>query len=427
MNQGHPHYLNQLSCGLDLVSLAGEWVTASANTNMFTYEIAPVFILLENVVLRKMREVIGYKGGDSILCPGGTVSNINAVLCARYKHFPECKTKGVHGLPCQPVLFTSEHSHYSIKTAASAAGLGTDNVVEVKTDAKGKMIPEELEKQIVACLNYEGPVKKKPFFVNCTCGTTVLGAFDPVEPIANICAKYGLWLHIDAAWGGGLLLSEKYRAERFLGVERADSVTWNPHKLMGCLLQCSTVHLKEDGILMNCNQMNAEYLFQDDKQYYDCRFDTGDKVIQCGRHNDIFKLWLMWRAKGMSGFRRHIDGLMATAEYMTEQLKADTSGRFVLLWPEPECVNICFWYVPTRLRSSIKSNLTWPSKPVQQDLGRITAQLKSRMMNTGTLMINYQPQGDTPNFFRAIISNPAVGRDDVDFALAELDRLGHDL
>jgi glutamate decarboxylase len=67
---GHPHYFNQLSCGLDLVSLAGEWLTAAANTNMFTYEIAPVFILLENVVLKKMREVIGYEAGDSILCPG---------------------------------------------------------------------------------------------------------------------------------------------------------------------------------------------------------------------------------------------------------------------------------------------------------------------------------------------------------------------
>jgi len=67
---GHPHYFNQLSCGLDVVSMAGEWLTATANTNMFTYEIAPVFILMEHVVLKKMREIIGWMDGDSILAPG---------------------------------------------------------------------------------------------------------------------------------------------------------------------------------------------------------------------------------------------------------------------------------------------------------------------------------------------------------------------
>ena len=124
-------------------------------------------------------------------------------------------------------------------------------------------------------------------------------------------------------------MSSKYRTTRFIGVERADSLTWNPHKLLGALLQCSTFHLKErviqnidllykdkpnkrssfllskikinilffkKGILHECNTMAAEYLFQSDK-HYDIQYDTGDKVIQCGRHNDIFKFWLMWRAK----------------------------------------------------------------------------------------------------------------------------------
>ena len=103
---------------------------------------------------------------------------------------------------------------------------------------------------------------------------------------------------------------------------RADSVTWNPHKLMGTLLQCSTLHVKENvssskenitkcgvriskhlyfpvffqGLLISCNQMSADYLFQKDK-HYDVCYDTGDKVIQCGRHNDIFKLWLQWRSR----------------------------------------------------------------------------------------------------------------------------------
>ncbi len=77
---------------------------------------------------------------------------------------------------------------------------------------------------------------------------------------------------------------------------RADSMTWNPHKLMGVLLQCSAVLLREKGWLEACNSLKADYLFQQDK-HYDINYDTGDKAIQCGRHNDIFKLWLLWRAK----------------------------------------------------------------------------------------------------------------------------------
>nr|CAD7462806.1 unnamed protein product [Timema tahoe] len=245
---GHPRFFNQLSCGLDLVSMAGEWLTATANTNMFTYEIAPVFILMEHVVMEKMREVIGFKGGDSILAPGGSVSNLYAFLAARHKMFPYYKEKGLSSIPGQLVMYTSDqvrnikNCHYSVKSCASVGGLGTDNCIEVPSDDRGRMIPEELERLVLERKS-RGHI---PFFVNATSGTTVLGAFDPLEPIADICQKYRMWLHVDAAWGGGLLLSRKYRHPRLTGIERADSVTWNPHKLMGTLLQCSTIHFKED-------------------------------------------------------------------------------------------------------------------------------------------------------------------------------------
>ena len=87
--------------------MAGEWLTATSNTNMFTYEIAPVFILMENVVLSKMREIIGWTTGDSILAPGGSISNLYAFLAARHKMFPGYKERGSRGLPGELVMFTS--------------------------------------------------------------------------------------------------------------------------------------------------------------------------------------------------------------------------------------------------------------------------------------------------------------------------------
>lgn len=98
---------------------------------------------------------------------------------------------------------------------------------------------------------------------------------------------------------------------------------------------------------MSCNQMSADYLFMTDK-LYDINYDTGDKVIQCGRHNDIFKLWLQWRSKGTDGYERHMNRLMELVEYQVKRIRAQPEKFHLIL--EPECVNVCFWYIPKRLR-----------------------------------------------------------------------------
>ena len=119
---GHPRFFNQLSCGLDVTSLAGEWLTATANTNLFTYEIAPVFILMEHEVLKKMREIIGFKEGDSILAPGGSISNMYALMIARHKLFPQHKKYGMRAIKGQLMMYTSQHVSRNI-TRRSILGL----------------------------------------------------------------------------------------------------------------------------------------------------------------------------------------------------------------------------------------------------------------------------------------------------------------
>jgi glutamate decarboxylase len=112
---GHPRFFNQLSQGLDIVSLAGEWVTAVTNTNMFTYEIAPFYTLCEEVVLNKMREIIGWtEQGDGLLNPGGSISNMYAVQAAKHFYFPQTKYMGLYNMP-KLVIFTSEHVYLNLK------------------------------------------------------------------------------------------------------------------------------------------------------------------------------------------------------------------------------------------------------------------------------------------------------------------------
>ncbi|KAM6456851.1 glutamate decarboxylase 1-like isoform 1-T1 [Liasis olivaceus] len=412
---GHPRYFNQLSSGLDIIGLAGEWLTATANTNMFTYEIAPVFIIMEEILLKKMQEIIGWeeRESDGIFSPGGSISNLYSVLVARYKRYPEVKTKGMAALP-EIILFVSEHSHYSIKKAAAVVGIGMDNVIAIKCDERGKMIPSELEGNIIK-VKRQGKI---PLYVSATAGTTVYGAFDPLANIADICEKYNLWMHVDAAWGGGLLLSRKH-SHKLNGIERANSVTWNPHKLMGVPLQCSAFLVREKGLLHACNQLCADYLFQPDKAY-DTIYDTGDKTIQCGRHVDVFKLWLMWRAKGTGGFEILINKFLELAEYLYKELK--TRNNYELVFDaEPELSNVCFWYIPPSLRHIPKG----PDR--EKRLHQIAPKIKARMIEEGTTMVSHQPLGDNVNFFRMVFSNPATKKSDVDFILEEIERLGKDL
>eukprot|EP00118_Oscarella_pearsei_P023383 m.279457 g.279457 ORF g.279457 m.279457 type:complete len:502 (+) comp40624_c0_seq9:58-1563(+) len=412
VKSGHPYFFNQLFAGIDVVALMGDFLASTVNVSMYTYEMGSIFVLMEQAVLKKMINLVGFDSGDGILSPGGSFSNFYGVSLARYKMFPEVKEKGLWGIP-RLVMFTSEESHYSLKKGASFLGLGTDSVILVSTDDVGRIIPEDLKRKIV-------DTKSKghcPFMVNVTSGTTVRGAFDPIEPIADICKEFGLWLHVDAAWGGACLLSRKYR-HLLQGSHRIDSITWNPHKLMGVPLQCSVFITKHQGLMQQCNSADARYLFQKDKKQYDIGFDTGDKSLQCGRHVDIMKLWLTWKAKGNWGYEKKVDKAFDNAQYLTDQVRKREGFQMV---SEPQFVNIGFWYFPPCIRDL-------PDGPEKtQKLLRVGPEVKKRMTEKGSLLVGYQPCKEICNYFRMIVHSDAVGHDDMDYVLEEIERLGKDL
>jgi glutamate decarboxylase len=409
---GHPYFFNQLFAGIDVIALMGDCLASAANASMYTYEVGPVFVLMEDHVLKQMMGCIGYSSGDGILAPGGSISNMYAMNAARFKMFPECKEKGIRHLP-PLVCFTSQEGHYSLKKGAALLGLGTDNIISVDTDNVGRMIPSDLRAKI-------GKAKAEglcPFIVNATSGTTVRGAFDPLNDLADICEEHNLWLHVDAAWGGACLLSKKHR-HLMNGSERTDSVTWNPHKMMGVPLQCSAFITKHSGLLKECNSTYATYLFQQDKKQYDVSYDTGDKAIQCGRHNDILKLWLSWKARGNNGAEQHINKAFDNARYLTEQVIKRPGFELV---SGPEFVNVCFWYYPPSIRDLPEG----PEKA--QKLHRVGPEVKKKMTEKGSLLVGYQPIKDKCNSFRMIVHNSAVSYKDMDYVLDEIERLGKDL
>lgn len=154
---------------------------------------------------------------------------------ARNTLFPQTKTEGIASVGKRLVLFTSAHGHYSLEKAAQIQGLGSSSVRSVPVDADGRMIPSELEKLVEKSLK-DG---EQPFYVNATAGTTVLGSYDPIDEIGDICQKYKLWLHVDGSWGGAVAFSQDLRKERLKGIEKADTIAFNPHKMLATPLTCS--------------------------------------------------------------------------------------------------------------------------------------------------------------------------------------------
>ncbi|XP_051812386.1 acidic amino acid decarboxylase GADL1-like isoform X1 [Acanthochromis polyacanthus] len=408
----HPRFFNQLYAGMEPYSMVASFIAEALKPSLYTYEMAPVFTLMEDAVLRKMMELTGWEeGGDGIFNPGGSMSNMYAMNLARYNHSPDIKELGLSAAP-RLVVFTSQECHYSITKAAAFLGIGTKNVYVVPSDQRGKMIVSALENKIKTAKS-EGAF---PFMVNATAGTTVLGAFDPIEEIADICEKHNLWLHVDACWGGAALMSKKHK-HLLKGIHRADSVAWNPHKMLMACLQCSAFLVRDKTNLQLCHSSRASYLFQPDK-FYDISYDTGDKSLQCSRKADAFKFWLMWKALGSSQLEERVDRALAMARYLVQEIKK-REGFHLLM--EPEFANVCFWYIPPSLR-----NL--PDGPeLYQKLHTVAPVVKERMMKTGSMMVGYQPHRDKPNFFRMVVISPQVSRQDMDFVLDEIHSLGKDL
>lgn len=271
-------------------------------------------------------------------------------------------------------------------------GIGSDNLIVVKTNEFGIMMVEDLEEKIIQSLKND----KKPFFVNATAGTTVLGAFDDFNKVADVCEKYNIWFHVDACLGGSAIFSRKHKA-LLNGVERSQSMSWNPHKTLGAPMQCSLFLIKQKGLLNECNSANADYLFQQDK-FYDVAFDTGNKSVQCGRKVDAFKFWLMYKKRGISGFEMLMNNAFDCASYLTQETKKRSNFRLVL--EKYQYTNVCFWYIPKYMmnRNDVETSQWW------ECIYKITSFIKEKMIVDGKLMCAYTPllHKNIGNFFRMV-------------------------
>lgn len=395
---GNKQFFNQLYSGFNFPGFIGEVFTALANTSMYTYEVAPVATIIENEMINLMNSYSGYYSGDGIFVSGGSNANLIAMFSARNQKLPESRCEG-YDIQERLRAFANENAHYSFETAANILGLGSNSIIKVKADANGRMIPDELEKEINASISRN----EFPFFVVATCATTLLGAYDPIDEIAAVCKSYDIWLHADGSFGGSIILSEKHRY-LMKGIELTDSFAWNPHKLMNVPLICSVLLVKKRGVLQqNITDINTDYIFHD----IDITEDLGKKSIQCGRKVDAVKLWFAWKYFGLEGYSERIDNLISISEYAEQIVKKQP--KLELLAPR-QSFTICFRYKPG----------------YHTDLNAFNLQLRERLRKSGKTLVNYGYLNETL-CIRLIIANAAIEQKDIDLFFSHLIEAGEEI
>ena len=394
---GHPRFFNQLFGGHDAAGILGEWITALTNTSMYTYEAAPVGTVVEFALLDRLLEYVGFEEGEGVFSPGGSISNLMCVLAARHRAFPHVKAEGLR-TEDRPVIFVSKEAHYSLARAGVVVGIGLAGTVEVAVDSVGRMRPDALE----LAIKKEQDRGRTPFFVGATAGTTVAGAFDPLNAIADITERHGLWLHIDGSYGGSVLFSDKHRA-LLDGVQRANSVSWNPHKLMGVPLASAATLIREKGTLVATNGMHAEYLFHEDAE---STLDLGDRSLQCGRRVDALKLWFSWQSVGDAGYEKRIDGLFQLAEDFRDLVRARAGFELIR---EQEGTNVCFRYLPESGRHTTGAERL----RIEHET---TVRVREAMAREGSFLINCAAV-DGAATLRLVASNPETTLEDLEALL----------
>lgn len=286
-------------------------------------------------------------------------------------------------------------------------GLGTNNVWSVPIDAQGRMLPSELD-SLIEKAKSEG---KTPFYVNATAGTTVLGSFDPFTELSAICKKHNLWLHVDGSWGGPVIFSSAQK-HKLKGVELANSLAVNPHKMMGVPLTCSFLLCPDLRTFHKANTLPAGYLFHsldDDSQEV---WDLADLTLQCGRRGDSLKLALAWIYYGSSGFETQIDHAFSITSYFASEILS--RKHFVLVSENPPpCLQVCFYYAKEGKLAEEKAENT-----------RVTSEIVAKLIPIG-FMVDYAP-GDRGSFFRVVVNRETL-RGTIDGLIKAIEEVGKDI
>ena len=334
---GHPAFLGYFSTTTTAPGILGEMLAAALNVSAMTWQTSPAATELEVVVLDWIRQMLGLPAEfRGVVYDTASVAILHALAAAREELGFDVRHEGLAGRADVPALtlYASDQAHSSLEKAAITLGVGEANVRRIASGDDYRMDVGALRRAIEEDLR----AGRRPLAVVATVGTTSATSVDPVELIADVCREHGVWLHVDAAYGGALALLEEGR-HVMRGVERADSVAFNPHKWLFVPLDFSALYVRRAEALRRVFSLVPEYLRGDAERAGESVPNYMDYGIQLGRRFRALKAWFVIRAFGREGLAARIREARRLARLVADWIDADE--RFELLAPVEMGV-VCF-------------------------------------------------------------------------------------
>ncbi|HEY6886141.1 MAG TPA: aminotransferase class V-fold PLP-dependent enzyme [Solirubrobacter sp.] len=326
---GDPRTVAHLHPAPLIASVAGELAVGLTNQSMDAFDASPAATFVEDALVRWLAREHGLgDAGSGVMTMGGTASNLLGLLLARDRAGENVRA---HGLPPNDWrIVASEASHDSIRRSAALLGLGTEAVIGVETDATGAMSLDAFD---------EATAGRHVIAIVGTAGTTDLGAIDPLDALADRARARGAWFHVDAAVGSGLTLSERQKP-RLNGIERADSVTADLHKLWWQPFSASALLVPDVDVLKAVHHASV-YLNRPEDEA-EGQLNLVGRSLDTSRRFDALKVLIALRATGRRRLAEMVDEILALAQYAGEAIALRPQLR--LLTP-PSTVMIAFRHV----------------------------------------------------------------------------------
>ncbi len=387
-NLHDPRYIgHQVPASSPLAALF-DAVGSATNQVMAIYEMGPWASAVERSVVETVGEQLGLPRGTfaGLITHGGSLANLTGLLTARNVRVPQSWESGVARPGRSPVLVAHADAHYGITRSAGILGLGTQQVLRAPLDDRRRMDPAQLD-QLLADLR----ATSTPIVAVCACAcATPIGAFDPLEEVAAVCRRHDVWLHVDAAHGGAAAFSDKYR-HLVAGLDQADSVVCDAHKMMFVPALCAFVFYRNPQHRFEAFRQDAPYLFDPSTPGETAEYDSGLMTIECTKRAAAYGLWGLWSLFGRQLFADMVDTTFDLGRTFYEMLIA--APDFVPLH-EPECNIVAFRYVPKQLADSDPDRI-----------GEFNRTLRRRLIESGEFYI-VQTNLDGVGALRVTIINP---------------------
>jgi L-2,4-diaminobutyrate decarboxylase len=379
----HPSYMGHQVCPPLMDAASADFLISVLNNSTAVWEMSPIGTVIEKEVVRWLADRAGYPAtAEGTAVSGGSAANLTGLLAARAR-FDSTRT---------PVVITSVDAHYSIARAAAIMGIPAADVLKVATDEQHRMDVDALEETLAAV---EARGDAAVMAIVATSGSTATGAFDRLDEIALLRDRYRTWLHVDAAHGASVLLSERL-SHLVRGLERADSFSWDPHKMLFMPLSLGTIFVRDGVWLRRAFEADAPYLFHTSAGAARASENIGEMTIQCSKRADAIKLWLMLKSRGTAPLVEAMERVTELTRYLFERVRDSDDFEPV---HEPQLNILCF-----RRRGFDDE---------------ATADLRERLVRSGRAWITTTIlRGE--RVLRVTMMNPRTGRGDVDGLLEAL-------